>query len=176
MGKLFDLINKDTKHKNESKRMTVIIRQLIITFMGLSVFHLIIDAFFVKSFKGVILWMVMLAVDALTMYVSYQASKSVILALFTLQKVLWIMVAVLLFGWEGGFQFFLILLVIVYSFGEAGYNRKKLLFSFIIGFCIFNYIMKFFITYIRIIILIFCFPFLSSVFYNFRKPSRNFPY
>ena len=115
MGKLFDLINKDTKHKNESKRMTVIIRQLIITFMGLSVFHLIIDAFFVKSFKGVILWMVMLAVDALTMYVSYQASKSVILALFTLQKVLWIMVAVLLFGWEGGFQFFLILLVIVYS-------------------------------------------------------------
>ena len=143
MGKLFDLINKDTKHKNESKRMTVIIRQLIITFMGLSVFHLFIDAFFVKSFKGVILWMVMLAVDALTMYISYQASKSVILALFTLQKVLWIMAAVLLFGWEGGFQFFLILLVIVYSFGEAGYNRKKLLFSFV-SFALFVIFLLFF--------------------------------
>ena len=64
MGKLFDLINKDTKHKNESKRMTVIIRQLIITFMGLSVFHLIIDAFFVKSFKGVILWILIIRIKS----------------------------------------------------------------------------------------------------------------
>jgi len=143
MGKLIDLINKDTRHLNESKRMTVIIRQMIITFMGLSVFHLIIDAFFLKSFKGVILWMGILAVDALTMYISYQASKHVILAVFTVQKLLWITVSVLMFGWEGGFQFFLILLVIVYSFGEAGYNRKKLLFSFV-GFALFVIFLLFF--------------------------------
>ena len=43
MGKLFELINRDTKQKNESKRMTVLIRQLLLMFMCLSLFHLFID-------------------------------------------------------------------------------------------------------------------------------------
>ena len=143
MGKLHDFISKDTKHKNESKRMTVIIRQLIIVFLCLSLFHFAIDAFVVKSVYGMIFWAVMLAIDALTMGISYSASKLIVLTVFILQKTVWITVAVLLFGWEGGFQFFLVLLFIVYSFGEAGYSRKKVLFGFC-GFAIFVIFLIFF--------------------------------
>ena len=49
---------------------------------------------------------------------------------FVLQKGVWILASIMLFGWEGGFQFFLILLMILFSFGEAGYSRKKLVFNF----------------------------------------------
>ncbi len=38
--------------------------------------------------------------------------------------------SIILYGWEGGFQFFLILLTILYSFGDAGYTKKKLFFNF----------------------------------------------
>ena len=143
MGKLFDLINKDTKHKNESKRMTVIIRQMVLIFMCVSVFNLILDAFFIKSLHGSILWAVMLVVDGITFYVSYKAPKLILLTIFVFQKALWITAAVVLFGWEGGFQFFLILLVIMYSFGEAGYNRKKVL----LDFCLFAMFIVFLIFF-----------------------------
>ena len=143
MGKLFDLINKDTKHKNESKRMTVIIRQMVLIFMCVSLFNLILDAFFIKSVPGSILWAVMLVVDGITFYISYNAPKLIILTIFVFQKALWITAAVVLFGWEGGFQFFLILLVIMYSFGEAGYNRKKVL----LDFCLFAMFIVFLIFF-----------------------------
>lgn len=130
MSRLFDLINKDTKQKNESKRMTVIIRQLAIIFMFHSLFNLLISAFLLQSLQGSLVWVAMIVIDALTLYISYGASKILLLTIFVLQKAIWITTCVLLFGWEGGFQFFLILLMIMYSFGEAGYNRKKLFFDF----------------------------------------------
>ena len=123
--------------------MTVIIRELIIVFMCLSLFHFFVDAIVLKSVPGMVFWAVMLAVDALTFGISYSASKLIILTIFILQKAVWITVSMLLFGWEGGFQFFLILLLIMYSFGEAGYSRKKVIFGFC-GFVIFVIFLFFF--------------------------------
>ena len=143
MGKLFELINKDTKHKNESKRMTVIIRQMVFIFMCVSLFNLVLDACFIKSSPGSVFWGVMLVVDGITFYISYNARKLIILTIFVFQKALWITAAVVLFGWEGGFQFFLILLVIMYSFGEAGYNKKKVL----LDFCLFAMFIVFLIFF-----------------------------
>ena len=143
MGKLFELINKDTKHKNESKRMTVIIRQMVLIFMCVSLFNLVLDACFIKSVPGSVFWGIMLVVDGITFYISYNARKLIILTIFVFQKALWITAAVVLFGWEGGFQFFLILLVIMYSFGEAGYNRKKVL----LDFCLFAMFIVFLIFF-----------------------------
>ena len=45
MGRLAEFINKDTQIKNETKRMTVIIRKLCLTFVALSVVNLFLNAF-----------------------------------------------------------------------------------------------------------------------------------
>ena len=112
MGKLFELINRDTKQKNESKRMTVLIRQLLLMFICLSLFHLFIDFALLKSIQGALVWVAMLAVDAVTLCASYYTSKRFILAIFIIQKTVWLVSATLLFGWDSGFQFFIILLMI----------------------------------------------------------------
>ena len=130
MGKLAELINKETQLKNETKRMTVIIRKLCLSFIALSAINLCINAILLHSFLGSFMWVGVIALDALTLFISYHTSKKLLLILFVLQKFIWILTATMLYGWEGGFQFFLILIMILYSFGEAGYNRKKLLFNF----------------------------------------------
>ena len=82
MGKIFELINRDTKQKNESKRMTVLIRQLLLMFIALSLFHLFIDISLLKSLQGALVWVAMLVVDAVTLWASYNTSKRFILAIF----------------------------------------------------------------------------------------------
>jgi len=130
MSRLGDLIDQDTKQKNETKNMTVLIRKLILLFFGLSVFGIILNAGIMHTYYGAAIWFGMLLVDALTLYISYSASKKVLLTIFVFQKCIWIFASIMVFGWEGGYQFFLILLMIIYSFGEAGYTRKKLVFNF----------------------------------------------
>ena len=130
MGKLADLINKETHIKNETKRMTVLLRKLCLSFLALSFVNLFLCIFFLHSLYGILLWTGMLAADALTLAVSYHFPKNIVLAVFVFQKIVWILVSILLYGWEGGFQFFTVLLIILFSFGEAGYNTKKLIFDF----------------------------------------------
>lgn len=131
MGKLSELINKETQIKNETRRMTVIIRKLSLSFIVLSLFNLFLAIFFIHSVPALILWVGVIAADAFTLFLSYRYSKTVVLTFFVVQKFIWIFLCSMLYGWEGGFQFFLILLMILYSFGEAGYNRKKLFFDFV---------------------------------------------
>ena len=131
MSKLSDFINKDTKYKNETKRMTVTIRWLLLFFAVLSVCNLILNLFLLKSVQGSILWVVAIAADALNLYATYTAPKKLVTNIFLAQKIVWAVVATIIYGWDSGFQFFLVLLVMIYSFIEAGYNRKKLVFGFI---------------------------------------------
>ena len=131
MGKLIDLINKDTQEKNETKRMTVIIRQLSLSFVVLAIVNLILNIVIMHSLTGALLWGGMIIIDVLNLMISYHCSKNTVLAFFITQKGLWILLSIMLYGWEGGFQFFLILLFILYSFGETGYNWRKLVFDFI---------------------------------------------
>lgn len=130
MGKIAEFISKETDIKNESKRMTVLIRKICLSFLALSVFQLLLFAFLLHSGRGITLWAFTIAADFLTFYISYHSTKKVVLSVFISQKILWITASMLLIGWDGGFQFFLILLIILYSFGEAGYNNKKLIFNF----------------------------------------------
>ncbi len=143
MGKLADLINKETNIKNETMRMTVLIRKLCLSFLALSVFNLILNAVLLHSLPGSLLWVCMLVADGLTLRLSYQVSKKTLLAVFIVQKIIWIVASIMIFGWDGGFQFFLILLIILYSFGEAGYNKKKLIFNFIC-FVLFIFFLEFY--------------------------------
>ncbi|MBR4581476.1 MAG: GGDEF domain-containing protein [Lachnospiraceae bacterium] len=143
MGKIAELINKETQIKNETKRMTVIIRKLCLSFTVLSVTNLILNIFFLHSLKGALMWVGMIIADALTLVVSYRSSKNTVLTVFVVQKGIWILASIMLYGWEGGFQFFLILLTVLFSFVEAGYSKKKLIFNFAC-FALFTFFLLFF--------------------------------
>ena len=130
MKKFAEFINKETRIKNETKRMTVLIRKLCLSFLMLAAANLILDLLFLHSLWGVCIWSGVILADILTLLVSYRYSKNVVLTVFIVQKCLWILLAIMFYGWEGGFQFFLILLTILFSFGEAGYTYKKLIFGF----------------------------------------------
>ena len=72
MGKLSELINKETQIKNETRRMTVIIRKLSLSFIVLSLFNLFLAIFFIHSVPALILWAGVIAADAFTLYLSYR--------------------------------------------------------------------------------------------------------
>lgn len=130
MGKISELIYKETRWKNETKRMTVTIRQLCLIFVALTFFNLLISVFLLKSWAATGFWVAMFALDFLTFAISYITKRKVLTAIFLLQKTVGVIVATYLFGWEAGFQFYLVLLVVIYSFVEAGYNIKKLIYTF----------------------------------------------
>lgn len=143
MGKIAELINRDTMIKNETKRLTVLIRKLCLSFALLSVINLVLNILFLHSLMGALMWAGMVIADILTLLVSYHSSKNVVLVVFVVQKIVWILVAILFYGWNGGFQFYLILLTILFSFGEAGYTNKKLVFTFFC-FAVFTVFLLFF--------------------------------
>ena len=131
MNRLSELINKDTKNKNESKRMTVTIRWLLIFFEVLTFCNLIINIVFLKDPLGIAFWALMIFADAFVLYASYNVGKRTLTRIFLFQKILWIIAATILYGWDSGFQYFLVLLVMVYAFMESGYNKRKLAFGFL---------------------------------------------
>ena len=130
MGKISEFIFKETKIKNETKRMTVLIRELCLSFLALSLINFLMNAILLHSIAGCALWFFMLITDGLTFTLSYYAPKKTLLRVFIIQKIAWIIASIVIFGWDGGYQFFLVLLIILYSFGEAGYTNKKLIFNF----------------------------------------------
>lgn len=137
--KLLNFIAKDTSGKNESKKVVVIIRILIIS----SIFYFVANA---------ILWNIALGnIQSQLFYgtflllflgifgISYHYSTRVTLWWFTVGMICWVISSVHYFGWDIGVQHFLILLLVLYFFSSYKHYLGKFLFA--VGLCVLRMIL-----------------------------------
>ncbi len=128
VSKLIDLINKDTIAENESKKMTVLVRKLVIFIMAFQIFGTCFCA--VSSFKdGVACSIMFLFLFSIVLWITYHSGRETTVWSFIVAAVAWSIGSLWLYGWYCGVQTFLLLVLLIYYFSV--YNRviAKIVFS-----------------------------------------------
>lgn len=138
--KVIGFIGKDTVDKNESKKVTVIIRIIIISFLlyftGNVLLCNVFDNIWIFCFYGIFLGIYVGIFAA-----SYQCKTLTVLWLFNICTIIWTVAIVHFFGWNIGVQHFLMILLVLYFFSSYKHYISKFLFSLFL--CILHIILFF---------------------------------
>ena len=124
-------INKETHQNNESRKMAVLLRILIIWFNFVLLFSIVFCAYNGIRY-GVESSIIMMAIYGIVFYLSYKVEKKISVWLFIVATILWSNIALWLFGWFCGMQTLVLQLIMIYYFSEYGQLFKKAIFSLLI--------------------------------------------
>lgn len=128
-----DFICKDTSGKNESKKVIVIVRILIIS----CIFYFTVNAILCDVAFGntqiLVFYSLFLLLFLGLLAISYYFSTKVTLWWFIASMIAWILSSLHYFGWDIGVQHFLLLLLVLYCFSSYKNYASKVLFS--VGMC-----------------------------------------
>lgn len=130
--KITKFIGKDTGGQNESKKLCLVLRILILTFM---LYYLLNTVFFAAVVRGTNIWLmhaVFLAGAVGLFVMSYRGRTRHVLWGFYTGILLWVYVMVRFVGWNTGVQHFLVLLLLMIFFGVYGQERKKVLLAIVV--------------------------------------------
>ena len=117
--KIIDFIGKDTKAQNESKRLIVVIRMLLLSIA----FYCILNGIMCSislNFGKVMLFTLFLVICVGVFVMSYYCRTLVTLWTFNGATMVWIVTMIHNLGWNIGVQHFLIMLLVLYFF--SGYK------------------------------------------------------
>lgn len=121
--KFCKFVGKDTSEKNESKKLIVVLRVIILSMMV----YFVINGFIyvdTLSTKGIIIFLTSFIVFILLFGISYYLKTLSILVLFNISMIIWMIESIKYFGWDIGVQHFLLLLLVLCFF--SGYQQYKL--------------------------------------------------
>lgn len=125
------LIEKETVHENESKKMTVLTRVLTLFLMCFLTFCVIYCA--VVNIKyGVVINALFLLGFSLVMHMTYTSKKMFVIWAFNATTVIWIVTSLWLYGWFCGVQTFLVLLILLFYFASYTKLIQKMIFSVVV--------------------------------------------
>lgn len=140
LKRIVEFVGKDTATQNESKKVTVIIRIIILSFLMYSVCNIflcnILQNILLLCFCGLFL-----VIFAGIFAASYRCRTFTVLWLFNITTIMWIVAVVHYFGWNVGVQHFLMVLMILYFFSSYKHYVSKILFTIFL--CIFRIILFF---------------------------------
>lgn len=127
-SKIKNLIGKDVKSKNESKKLIVVIRLLLILIM---VYFSINGLFYIPklNFTKFLFIVFFFGVFTSIFYMSYHCKSLSILWMFNIVMIVWICTIVHMFGWNIGVQHFLMVLLILYFFSSYKRYVEKILYA-----------------------------------------------
>lgn len=136
--KIGNFICKDVKSKNESKKLIVVIRILLILIM---VYFSINGLFYVPKLNfAEFVYIISFFVVFISIFVmSYHCRSLVILWMFNTGMIIWTWAIVHMFGWNIGVQHFLMVLLILYFF--SSYKKYVLKISYAVFLCVFRIIL-----------------------------------
>ncbi len=130
MGKLKEFITKETTNDNESKKLTVLIRILVLYFIAFLILNAAFNAIFCHRIPGLFL-NVLIILSLVGIFIgSYYFCKAATLWLYMSTMVVWIFHTIIYYGWGIGAQNYLILLLVLYYFSSYGHYTHKIIFSF----------------------------------------------
>ena len=126
--KIKSFIGKDIKAKNESKKLIVVIRLLLISIM---IYFSINLFFYIPKLNLFILlfYIVFFTIFTGLFIMSYRCRSIVALWMFNISMIVWICTIVHLFGWNIGVQHFLMVLLMLYFFSSYGQYTGKILYA-----------------------------------------------
>ena len=125
---IVNFIGKDTSSKNESKKVIVIIRILIISCFFYFTANAILCNSAFGNMRGLVLYGIFLLLFVCIFAISYYFSTKVTWW-FNAGMIAWILSSVHYFGWDIGVQHFLLLLLVLYFFSSYKHYASKILFA-----------------------------------------------
>ena len=143
--KIKNFIGKDVKSKNESKRLIVVIRLLLILIM---IYFSINGLFYIPKLNFArFIYIISFFVIFISIFaISYYYQSLTTLWMFNTGIIIWIWITVHLFGWNIGVQHFLMVLLILYFF--SSYKKYAWKISYAVFLCAFR-IVLFYIYHYR---------------------------
>lgn len=131
--KILNFIGKDTSGQNESKKLIVTLRIIILSVMLYFIANMLLYGvafrdLVVASFYGVLL-VVFLGMFAMT----YRLPTMHVLVCFNIGTILWVTAIVHYFGWNIGVQHFLMVLLVLCFFSRYGHYAGKILLAVCLG-------------------------------------------
>lgn len=124
-----NFIGMDTSGKNESKKIIVIIRIIIISFILYFTANMIMCNVTFKSVGVLIFYGIFLLISVAIFTMSYYFKTTATLWCFNISTIIWIFAVVHYFGWNIGVQHFLMMLLILYFFSNYKHYTSKVIFA-----------------------------------------------
>lgn len=126
--KIADYVGRDVKSKNESKKLIIVIRLILISVI---IYFSINAIFYIPewNFTMVLFYGLFFVIFASLFSVSYHCKTIITLWMFNIGMIAWICVIVHLFGWNIGVQHFLMVLLILYFFANYKQYTVKILYA-----------------------------------------------
>lgn len=138
--KIGDFIGKDTTAENESKRLVVVIRILILSI----VFYFLINAALCRaafSMGGALLYVAFSIVFVCIFVMSYHYSSLSVFTIFSIGMIAWICILVHYMGWNIGVQHFLMVILVLCFFSTYQHHIGKI--SMAVFLCAFRMLLYF---------------------------------
>jgi diguanylate cyclase (GGDEF)-like protein len=126
--KAADYVGRDVKCQNESKKLIVVIRLLLISVIIYFTINVIL-CIPEWNLTVILFYCVFFAVFACLFAVSYNYRSMVTLWVFNVGMIIWICSIVHLFGWNIGVQHFIMVLLILYFFSSYKQYTGKILYA-----------------------------------------------
>lgn len=136
---IVNFIGKDTSSKNESKKVIVIIRILIISCFFYFTANAILCNSAFGDMRSLVFYGIFLLLFVCIFAISYYFSTKVTLWWFNAGMIAWILSNVHYFGWDIGVQHFLLLLLVLYFFSSYKHYASKIIFA--AGMCAFRIVL-----------------------------------
>ncbi|MDD6811151.1 MAG: GGDEF domain-containing protein [Lachnospiraceae bacterium] len=133
--KIKNFICKDTGKKNESRKLIVVIRILLLSML----FYIAINSIIYISIlnnSGIAIMLASFAIFLLIFILSYRQKTSITLLYLNACTLLWTYVNVSYFGWNTGVQHFIVVLLVLCFFSAYSQYRKK--FFYATALCVFR--------------------------------------
>ncbi|MCR4989688.1 MAG: GGDEF domain-containing protein [Lachnospiraceae bacterium] len=121
---LIDLLNKDVKFENETKKVMVAFRVIyLVMFIALIIDVILGGVSLIKEFVGAL--GIIAAANILLFIGTYRMKTKTALWLFIVFSFLWVLVLIPMFGWSAGIQNFLFPMLLMVFFGSYDKSGNK---------------------------------------------------
>jgi len=129
LNKVIDFVRKDTGAVNEPKKITVIVRVLLLSYIVYYAINILLCGFMYMYFHSMALF-VLYIVACLAMFaMTYRGKTSFTLWGFVAVTLVCVVSYVHFLGWNTGVQHFLMILLILYFFSKYKNYGKKIVFA-----------------------------------------------
>ena len=120
LQKAISYINKDTSEQNESPKLIVVIRILVLSMLFYTIINSIIYVSILNNIGIAILFVSFLTFLAI-FFMSYHTHTASVVYTLALCMAAWILINIIYFGWDVGVQHFIIVMLILSFF--SGYSQ-----------------------------------------------------
>lgn len=127
--RLRDLIEKDTGAQNEPKKITVIVRMLLISYIIYYVVNIILCSAVFQYLQSIVLFVLCILSCMLMFSMTYKGKTSLTLWGFVTVTSVCVILYVHFFGWNTGVQHFLMILLVLYFFSKYKNYAGKIAFA-----------------------------------------------